>query len=192
MPTAIIDNALAEFQTNLIGKWSNEALPGARNGDGSRSNPLSYNVMPLPSKYDSTTSPGGYILKNFTFYEECSFDGESQPGGVVGPPPTTAPNRAVKHTQLGNAIYYQQQVFFAEGPGKDSIVHTENGAWLDLVKSSTTLVGPYDDPVVDEGVPPYKYRVAKEMAIPHGNSILALGNSDVFYAYSLNLETDAD
>ena len=43
MPVAAITGGLNLFQTNLIGTWTNQALPNAQNGEGSQANPLSYN-----------------------------------------------------------------------------------------------------------------------------------------------------
>ena len=46
MPYAIKSSELAEFQKQLIGKWSNDE--NDKNLIGKDGKPLSYNVMPLP------------------------------------------------------------------------------------------------------------------------------------------------
>jgi hypothetical protein len=174
MPKAQICNSRAPFQLLLIGTWSNQTLPNATNGEGSQQNPLSYNVMPLPQKTpQSPTQDTKYILKNFTLYETVQFYSNTEI-----PPNTTAPNRAADSLQLPTAVYYGQQVMFAEGPDKDSIVHTENGAWLHMTRGQK-LVGPYDEPAVDPNTQPPQpadITIAKQMSIPHGISVLALGS----------------
>lgn len=181
MPIAAIPGGLAPFQTQLVGRWENAALPGAPNGEGSKANPLSYNVMPLPQL---TSSPGetvGYILKNSGIWEIVTFPGDS---GIASP--TTAPNRGDDSAQAPTALYYEQQVHFADGPGANpdpakSVVHTENGAWLHLA-TAAKIVGPYGTPVGSAPVldnpnkQPPSITIAKQMSIPHGNSILALGS----------------
>jgi hypothetical protein len=172
MPTAALSGGLAEFQKLLIGTWSNQAIGSS--GKGGEDNPLSYNVMPLPQ----ATSPSGYILKNFSLYENLIFNNDKEIA-----PPTSAPNRGAADQQVPTALYYAQQVFFAEGPGKGNIVHTENGAWLNLQTAGKT-VGPYGTPAGTNPVfdnpnkQPSTLTIAKQMSIPHGNSILALGTFD--------------
>lgn len=170
MPGAAISGGLNRFQKLLLdkkqlrGTWTNQALPNARNGEGSTDNPLSYNVMPLPQG----TS---YILKNFTLYETVQFEGNTDVSL-----PATAPNRASASLQVPTALFYEQQVFFAEGPGKGTTVHVENGAWLNM-RSGQKLVGPYATIVLDKkNKQPPAITIAKQMSVPHGNSILALGS----------------
>lgn len=75
----------------------------------------------------------------------------------------------------------EQQVYFAEGPGVGQIVHVENGAWLNLL-TGQKMVGPYPPPpgsgivLDDPNQQPPSIRIAKQMSVPHGNSILALGS----------------
>ena len=111
---------LGPFQ-HLIGSWENQTLPNSDQGDPS--NPLSYNVMPLPQ----LDSPTGFILKNFTYYESLKFNGNSDVAS-----PAKAPNRGGDYVQNAYALFYDQQVHFAEGPNITQIVHVENGAWLNL------------------------------------------------------------
>ena len=175
MPTAAIPNGLNQFQELLQGTWSNQPLPNASNGEGGTGNPLSYNVMPLPQ------DPPDYILKNFTYYEVVKFDDKDDIAL-----PATAPNRGGASLQVPTALFYEQQVYFADGPGKDNIVHVENGAWLNLV-TGEKLVGPYPPPNIppktgsgidlnDPNTQPPTITIAKQMSVPHGNSILALGS----------------
>ncbi len=177
MPVAATAHTLAEFQLHLIGTWGNASLTDDPNGPGSVQDPLSYNVMPLPQKTPQGDQDTGYILKNSTFCESTVFDGD---GGVAIP--TTAPNRGFSTLQLPTAVYYRQHVMFAQGPGAagpgDHTVHTENGSWLHLL-SGDPLVGPYEPLVVSgHDDQPTDITIAKQMSVPHGNSILALGTFD--------------
>ena len=155
---------------HLIGTWTNQNLPGTNRGGPDA--PYSYNVMPLPQVDPS--SPYGYILKNFSYYEELTFT------AIHG----TAPNRGGIGQQVAFTLFYEQRVYFAEGPNKDALVHAENGSML-LLLDQTQPLGPYgngDRPglgnqVVQNSVPPTQaFNIAKQVAVPHGNSILALGN----------------
>ncbi len=194
MPCAVQSTDLALFQCLLIGTWTNdkELMLHER--------PLSYNVMPMPQKDPQINRPphpqnpdyGGFILKNFTFTETIRFNGSAKknnspdhqdPGAVAVV--AGAPNRGGSYTQFAHAVFYEQQVHFAEGPDKGKIVHVENGAWLHL-GSRKQILGPYDPnnngPYVQGQVlkqPPY-ITIAKQMAVPHGNSVLALGNVDLY------------
>ena len=154
----------------LIGTWTNQNLPGT--SLGGRDTPYAYNVMPLPQVDPS--SPTGYILKNFTYYEEVTFT------AIHG----NAPNRGGTGQQVCYTLFYEQRVYFAEGPNKDALVHAENGSLLYLLDATQPL-GPYgngDQPglgnlVVQNSVPPTQpFNLVKQVAVPHGNSILALGN----------------
>ncbi|MGZ8157861.1 MAG: hypothetical protein ACXWT4_03540, partial [Methylobacter sp.] len=112
----------------LIGTWTNQSLSGSMKGDPQT--PYSYNVMPLPQVDPS--SPTGYILKNFAYYEELTFS------AIHG----NAPNRGGTGTQVANTLFYEQRVYFAEGPNKDALVHAENGSLLFLTDQKQAL-GPY-------------------------------------------------
>lgn len=201
MPYAISSQELALFQRALIGTWvSDPELT-----DNGR--PLSYNVMPLPQQELQPNRPphpqylnyGGFILKNFAFTETIRFNGsankmepadDQDPGAVAVV--AGAPNRGGRYTQFVQAVFYEQQIRFAEGPRKPrqghkhgDIVHIENGAWLHL-GTRPQMLGPYDPnnngPYVQGEVlrqPPY-ITIAKQIAVPHGNSVLALGNVDLY------------
>lgn len=194
MPCAVPSNDLALFQCLLIGTWINpEEL---KDNEGRY---LSYNVMPLPQKDRQITRPqnpqhpdyGGFILKNFTFTETIRFNGSAKQDDIHHQDPDAvavvagAPNRGGSYTQFAHAVFYEQQVRFAEGPAQGKIVHIENGAWLHL-GSQPQILGPYDlhnnGPYVEGQVlrqPPY-ITIAKQIAVPHGNSVLALGNVDLY------------
>ncbi|HET8705635.1 MAG TPA: heme-binding protein, partial [Pseudomonadales bacterium] len=154
----------------LIGTWTNQNLPDTN--QGGPASPYAYNVMPLPQMDPST--PYGYILKNFSYYEELTFSAIH--GNVL--------NRGGKGAQVAYTLFYEQRVYFAEGPNKDALVHAENGTLLYLL-DQTQQLGPYgngDNPglgnkTVTGSTPPSQdFNLVKQVAVPHGNSILALGN----------------
>jgi len=161
-------------QQILAGTWSND---GVCRKDGT---PYSYNVMPLPQEDPEPLYTGihkGYILKNFMYTETISFHSNKEvpKGADIVAPPAAAPNRGFKDRQVPEAMFYDQVVKFAEGPKNGKEVHIENGAWLYLPYYEV-VNGPYPPDGSDqlpqpEGAPNY----AKQIAVPHGNSILALG-----------------
>jgi len=183
-------NNFAEFQRELIGCWKNEPFRrGSVGGDG---NPRSYNIMPLPE----TNAPHGYILKNFRYTERLRFNDGNDLGTLAIA--AVAPNRGGLISQDCRAVFYEQQVRFAEGPqgphGKyagdkqhGDVVHVENGAWLWLPRF-VQRSGPYSPPqvtpvaVTEDLEQPVDIMIAKQMSIPHGNSILALGTFDTINA----------
>ncbi|MEX6505734.1 hypothetical protein [Jiella sp. M17.18] len=197
MPYAIKASDLADFQCQLIGTWENcDELVFQ---DGDKTLPLSYNVMPLPQKPAPTgrTMPsgsiyGGFILKNFSFNETIRFNGsnqkDSEPPRHYDPEAlaiaASAPNRGGTYTQSSHVVFYDQQVRFAEGPDAGKVVHVENGAWLHL-GSVRQLDGPYalgSQEIADGRVLPQPafLTIAKQISVPHGNSVLALGKVDLF------------
>ena len=190
MPGPALSGGLNEFQLLLSngkddGKgnvsiagatWSNQVLPNAKKLEGGTDNPLSYNVMPLPQSEPlrGQTKTFGYILKNFTYYEKIRFDGD-QPNNTDIAVPASAPNRGSSSLQVPTALFYEQRIFFAEGQSKDTTVHVENGAWLNLV-TGQKLDMPYEAITLDSpNQQPRNITIAKQMSVPHGNSILALG-----------------
>lgn len=188
MPYPVKSEELAKFQQRLIGTWEND--PALLDGG----KPLSFNVMPLPQiapqpGREPQKKYGGFILKNFSFNERLRFNGTA---GKEDPPDQQdpdalavvagAPNRGGTYTQFAHALFYEQQVRFAEGPENGKIVHIENGSWLQL-GSTHQNIGPYNPPAKEvDGQelrqPPY-LAIAKQIAIPHGNSVLALGSIDL-------------
>lgn len=191
MPKQADTTSLAEFQQLLIGTWENDREL-SQNG-----RPLSFNVMPLPQDAEQPGRPlepgaseyGGFILKNFSFVETIRFNGtaaksdspgEQDPGAVAVA--ASAPNRGGTYTQSAHAVFYEQQVRFAEGPDQGQIIHIENGAWIHL-GSQAQNIGPYTDgPAIPGGQvleQPPNLTVAKQIAVPHGNSVLALGSVDL-------------
>ncbi|PSL57270.1 hypothetical protein B0I31_102248 [Saccharothrix carnea] len=166
---------LSRFQQLLIGTWTNQNLPGTNKGD--QTDPYSYNVMPLPQDSPQNGTDYGYILKNFTYYETIVFKGMDDVAS-----PVEAPNRGGTYQQSPYVLFYDQQIRFAEGPGIDTIVHEENGAWLHLV-TEKQQIGPYpyptDDPALEPGDPepqPPNQTICKQISVPHGVSVLALGS----------------
>lgn len=167
MPALAPISILALFQQNLVGDWANVAFPGGPGGLGGPLNPLSYNIMPLPQ----TSDPDGYILKNFKYHEKLHFNNDN--------PTTTlaiaarAPNRGGQVNQDARAIFYEQQVKFAEGPQgpragspDGDVVHVENGAWLWLPRF-IQVDGPYPaDPTGSNNFPPPTSMVAESVQQP--------------------------
>ena len=195
------------FQKLLVGTWSNDACKS-----GLPDGPYSCNVMPLPQEEKEPLYDGdhhGFILKNFKYTEEISFHGDMSstekealnknknenktsnskpmlPSAEVVATPGGAPNRGSDRRQVAEALFYDQVAKFAEGPGVGGIVHLENGAWLHLVYTEAAL-GPYPNPdgktpltpkMRPEGAPSY----AKQISVPHGNSVLAIGSYNGYSA----------
>ncbi|MBE0620225.1 MAG: hypothetical protein IH605_06505 [Burkholderiales bacterium] len=159
-------HAVLGYLSGLIGTWNS---PRGESATG-------FNVMPLPQR----DAPGGYVLKNFPYYEEITF------ATIAG----SAPNRGGNLTQNCNTLFYEQRVYFATNPTGDSksnpvidkLVHAENGAWLHLVYQAQQA-GPYGPGTVPEPTPlptqPQATEYVKQVSVPHGNSILAVGNATV-------------
>lgn len=143
----------------LVGTWTNKDT----------SNPYSYNIMPLPS----ASATEKYILKNFKYYEEITFS----------PINGNAPNRGGDYNQNANVLFYEQRIYFADGPDKDKLVHAENGSWL-FLETGTQAIGPYGtSPTEPTGIIPNQpaaTNIAKQISVPHGNSILAQGGAEGF------------
>lgn len=179
MPYAAAIPNLAEFQQELVGGWKNLDFGRDEHGHsvGGEGNPLSYNFMPLPQ----ATDPDGYILKNFKYHERILFHNDNAKRTLTST--AVAPNRGGEVTQNVRALFYDQQVRFAEGPDAGMVVHEENGAWLWLPRF-VQQPGPYlpagatVEPVTDALQQPSDLSVAKQIAVPHGNSVLALGSFD--------------
>lgn len=139
----------------LIGTWASSPTTG-------------FCVMPLPE----ATAPNEFILKNFYYYEEITF---SAIEGKVA-------NRGGTFEQDCYTLFYEQRVFFSDQPQKNQLVHAENGSWLHLV-TAEQLQGPVGGcpisiPPAPNPIPPQnpERTIAKQVSIPHGNSMLALGN----------------
>jgi len=199
MPYAIKDctDVLADFQRELVGCWRNEAFGNDETGKpvGGEDNPLSYNIMPLPSvppcpaskpnRFDPNND--GYILKNFRYTERLKFNDCDDKNTLAVA--ARAPNRGGFVGQNCRVVFYEQQVRFAEGPGGPKnengpqVVHVENGAWLWLPRY-VQQQGPYPasdidtEKVTEDLEQPVDIMIAKQMAIPHGNTIHALGSFD--------------
>jgi len=184
MPSAANPNDLA-FQFELLGvsgqpgTWQNVDFGKDSKGNpvGGQKNPLSYNIMPLPQDKnpDGSDNPNGFILKNFTYFEFLNFNDSIAVAAK-------APNRGGLVAQNARALFYEQQVQFAEGPSVNNVVHVENGAWLWLPRFVQQL-GAYPPNIDQERVEgaldqPEDVAIAKQISVPHGNSILALGSFD--------------
>ena len=181
MPALAPIAILSEFQQQLIGNWQNQDFGNDDHGVpvGGPGNPLSYNIMPLPESSD----PDGYILKNFKYHEKLHFNNDQVAATLAVA--ARAPNRGGQVNQNFRAVFYEQQVMFAEGPGKDTVVHVENGAWLwfprYIQQPGPYPLGPPIPPgtkVSDALQQQADVTLAKQISIPHGNSILALGSFD--------------
>lgn len=200
---AINPTDLALFQSLLIGTWKNDTNLMYEDQSIKRKVPLSYNVMPLPQVVPPASRPapryGGFILKNFTFWETIRFNGVVKAKLAADYPNyidqdalavvAEAPNRGGTYTQLSRALFYAQQIRYAEGPDgprpaspDGDIVHVENGAWLHL-GTQPQIASPYP-PAADVPGPvlsqPAYATIAKQMSVPHGNSVLALGTVDLY------------
>lgn len=144
----------------LIGTWVSAKTNG-------------YNVMPIPQ----ATAPNGFILKNFPYYEVTTF---SAIQGKVA-------NRGGRDEQDCYTLFYEQRVFFAEGPQANQLVHAENGTWLNLITGPQGQ-GPLNtppnipSPPVPNPIPPQdpSRQIVKQVSVPHGNSILAMGSVTVY------------
>ncbi|WP_338847380.1 heme-binding protein [Massilia sp. W12] len=150
------------YLNDFIGTWNSPTGTAA----------TGFNVMPLPQ----TTAPGGYILKNFPYYEEITFSPIA--GG--------APNRAGSFTQSSGVLFYEQRVFFAPGPGVpasavDTLIHAENGTWLyhNIGPQLDGPFGPGTVPPPPGGIPAQNPadQYNKQVSVPHGNSLLMLGQA---------------
>jgi hypothetical protein len=184
--------SLAEFQQELCGDWSNQDFPPDKHGKvfGGPKNPLSYNIMPLPQR--NPINGDGYILKNFKYTERLHFNNDKPEHTLAIS--ARAPNRGGLVNQDARALFYEQQVKFAEGPQgprSDSptgdVVHVENGAWLWFPRfvqqdgpypqnpPNSGKFGPPTDMVSEALQQQFDISIAKQISVPHGNSILALG-----------------
>ena len=171
----------AYFPINkLIGTWNSPA-----------NIPTGYNVMPVPAgNKQMQTSPtlDDWQNKNFYYYEEMTFTA-----------PGEAPNRGQLFQQGCYGLTYEQRVYFApntQGLGglnyqpavatakENALVHYENGLWLHtqfeaqpISAYGATLPYPPNDSTgnpIPTPTPPTN-PIVKQVSVPHGNSILALG-----------------
>ncbi|SBS25198.1 hypothetical protein MSP8886_00202 [Marinomonas spartinae] len=139
----------------LIGTWVSNRFSG-------------YNVMPIPQ----ATASNGFIVKNFYYYEVVTFS------AILG----KVANRGGVEEQDSYTIFYEQRVFFAEGEQRDKLVHAENGSWSHFIKGPqgqgilntkpNIPSPPAPNPILPQNP---DTSVLKQISVPHGNSILALG-----------------
>lgn len=168
-PTAQQDDVLGALQL-LVGTWTNQPYT---NNTGGPDSPYSYNLMVLPQT-DPATTPDGFILKNMQYYEEITFS----------PIHGNAANRGGTGVQVCNPLFYEQRIYISQAsgtPATNTLVHAENGSWL-VLSSSTQLEGPYSDgPEVPGSVAPTGFpTLVKQISVPHGNSVLAIGEAPPF------------
>ncbi len=162
-PDQAVDNdALGDLKW-FVGTWNS---PKGADATG-------YNVMPLPQD----GAPNGYILKNMPYYEEITF------APIAG----GAPNRGGSLTQNNNILFYEQRVFIANNPApttvpsvQDTLVHAENGTWINRTLGPQ-LEGAYGPDHLPLPSPPPQEptdrQYVKQVSVPHGNSLLLVGNA---------------
>jgi hypothetical protein len=170
IPLVIAPNQPTPFPLGVlsafVGTWNSPAGSSA----------TGYNVMSLPQ----ISAPGGYITKNFPYYEEITF------AQIAG----NAPNRGGNFTQNCNVLFYEQRVYIANNPAtppaaspQNTLIHAENGSWLYRVIVDQ-LAGPYGPGNVTPPVPlPTQApttQYVKQVSVPHGNSMLLVGNATSF------------
>ncbi|TXT39722.1 MAG: hypothetical protein FD135_1964, partial [Comamonadaceae bacterium] len=109
-PVQAVDFNILGHLKWLVGTW-NSPKGAAATG---------FNVMPLPQQ----NAPGGFVLKNFPYYEEITF------APIAG----GAPNRGGTFTQNTSVLFYEQRVYVANNPApapaaqlQDTLIHAENG-----------------------------------------------------------------
>ena len=156
----------------LVGTWNSPV-----------DNPTGYNVMPVPAG-NVQNQPAGlndFQSKNFYYYEEMTFTA-----------PGEAPNRGQEFQQGCYGLTYEQRVYFAPGTGvgdltdrpavptanQNTLVHFENGLWLHLDYEAQPT-GAYPPPTLPPPTvsQPAATSFAKQVSVPHGNSILAVGSA---------------
>ena len=82
-------------------------------------------------------------------------------------------------------LFYEQRVYFGydAGAAANTLVHAENGDWLHLInvpQDEGANENPSDpEPLPTGGIPTPTFPIVKQVSVPHGNSILAVGNSAV-------------
>jgi hypothetical protein len=129
--------------------------------------------MVLPQT-DPAATPEGFILKNMQYYEEITFS----------PIHGNAANRGGTGVQVCNPLFYEQRIYISEAsgtPATNTLVHAENGSWL-VLSSSIQYEGPYSlGPEVPGSIAPSGFpTLVKQISVPHGNSVLALGKAPQF------------
>lgn len=146
----------------LVGNWNSPQGASSQSG---------YNVMPLPQA--NTPASDNVILRNFHYYEEMTFSAI----------PGDAANRGGDYQQNCWVLFYEQRVYFGfdAGPAANTLVHAENGDWLHLVnvqQDKGATENPNDpEPLPTGGIPQPMFPIVKQVSVPHGNSILAVGNA---------------
>jgi hypothetical protein len=148
--------------------------------------------MPIPAgnkQMQTSSGSDDWQNKNFYYYEEMTFTA-----------PGEAPNRGQFFQQGCYGLTYEQRVYFAPNTAglgglnyqpavalakENALVHYENGLWLHSQFEAqpegaygATLPYPPLDPNTGQPFPvptPPANPIVKQVSVPHGNSILALG-----------------
>ncbi|WDE03713.1 hypothetical protein SG34_020345 [Thalassomonas viridans] len=120
-----------------------------------------YNVIALPQN----NNPSCYTLVFGEYYETITFSGIS----------ALVPNRGGQYDQNAATLFYEQKVHFKNGANAGQLEHAEDGSWLYLTTGKQVNV-PLPDPLPSQ---PADISIVKQVCVPHGNSILAMGSSEV-------------
>lgn len=157
--------------TKLLGTWNSSV-----------DHPTGYNVMPVPAGNVQGQPPAldDFQNKNFYYYEEMTFTA-----------PGEAPNRGQDFQQGCYAVTYEQRVYFAPAVGigglpeepavppanQNTLVHFENGIWSHMDYEAQP-VGAYAPPTLPAPTvtQPADLAICKQVSVPHGNSIQAVGS----------------
>jgi len=185
-----VDNDKLGLLSGLVGTWTNQALPNTSRGG--RENPFSYSLMPVPQ----AIHPAGYILKNFSYYEEITFF-VANAHASQSVSPSTSPS-TIDSSPASNTLHYQQRVYFADGPNRNGLVYVESGAFISLSDQASNALdannGANDalvnlgsssegvesdsdvNPTVPTSISPIQQlNIAKQLSAPYCDSILAVG-----------------
>ncbi len=133
----------------LVGNWNS---PSGNAATG-------YNIMPVPA----VGMPGGYQMLDTPYFEQMT----------ISALPGTAANRGGTFEQVASPLFYEQRVYFTnKSPELDNtLVHAENGSWLHFVYADQ-----FGEPPSTQHQPPATAYV-KQVSVPHGNDVLAVGAS---------------
>ena len=115
-----------------------------------------WNVISMPSPGSKPEDEGKFIALVQPYYEKITF---APIGGAVR-------NRGGDEDQFIGGVTYELSVADLD---TDETLHVENGMWLNLA-TIKTVPG-------DENATPPQFRIARTASIPHGDSLLLLGNS---------------
>lgn len=143
----------------LVGNW--HSLPGAA-ATGSNTMPVpavTPKVMPVPP----ADIKDGYQMLNTEYFEQMT----------ISALPGTAANRGGTFEQVASPLFYEQRVYFTNNSAEldNTLVHAENGSWLHFVYADQ-----FGEPPTT-GQQPAATAYVKQVSVPHGNDVLAVGAS---------------